>query len=64
MRRKIILSVALTAIAAFAFAPTPALAHGDRVSVKDSYMPGAIASAQANAAFITLWVQARRSAIR
>jgi hypothetical protein len=42
MRRKIILSAALAAIAAFAFAPSPALAHGDRVSVKDSYMPGTI----------------------
>jgi lipoprotein-anchoring transpeptidase ErfK/SrfK len=42
MRRKIILSAALTAIAAFAFAPVPALAHGDRVSVNDSYTPGTI----------------------
>jgi lipoprotein-anchoring transpeptidase ErfK/SrfK len=42
MRRKIILSAALAAIAAFAFAPSPALAHGDRVSVKDRYMPGTI----------------------
>jgi lipoprotein-anchoring transpeptidase ErfK/SrfK len=42
MRKKILLSAALTAIAAFAFAPTLALAHGDRVSVKDSYMPGTI----------------------
>jgi len=42
MRRKIILSAALAAIAAFAFATSPALAHGDRVSVKDSYMPGTI----------------------
>ena len=42
MRRKIILSAALAAIAAFAFAPSPTLAHADRVSVKDSYMPGTI----------------------
>src|ERR1700741_5415719 len=42
MRRKIILSAALTAIAAFAFPPAPALAHGDRVSVNDSYTPGTI----------------------
>ena len=42
MRRKIVLSAALTAIAAFAFAPLPALANGDRVSVKDSYTPGTI----------------------
>ena len=42
MRRKIILSAALAAIAAFVFSPSPALAHGDRVSVKDSYMPGTI----------------------
>jgi lipoprotein-anchoring transpeptidase ErfK/SrfK len=42
MRKKIILSAALAAIAAFAFAPAPALAHGDRVSVKDSYTPGTI----------------------
>jgi len=30
------------AIAAFAFAPGPARAHGDIVSVKDGYMPGTI----------------------
>ena len=30
------------AIAAFAFAPWPARAHGDIVSVKDGYMPGTI----------------------
>jgi hypothetical protein len=43
MRRKIMLSAAVAAaIAAFAFAPGPAQAHGDIVSVKDSYMPGTI----------------------
>ena len=42
MRRKIILSAALTAIAAFAFAPAPAPANGDRVSVNDGYTPGTI----------------------
>src|ERR1700746_1381490 len=42
MRRKIILSAALEASAAFSFAPAPALAHGDRVSVNDSYTPGTI----------------------
>jgi lipoprotein-anchoring transpeptidase ErfK/SrfK len=43
MRRKIMLSAAVAAIiAAFAFAPGPAQAHGDTVSVKDSYMPGTI----------------------
>jgi lipoprotein-anchoring transpeptidase ErfK/SrfK len=37
------LSAAVAAtIAAFAFAPGAALAHGDRVSVNDSYMPGTI----------------------
>ncbi len=41
MRRTIILS-AVAVIGAFACAPAPALAHGDRVSVKDSYMPGTI----------------------
>src|ERR1700746_1174020 len=40
MTMRIILSATLTAIAAFAFAP--ALAHGDRVSVHDSYVPGPI----------------------
>jgi lipoprotein-anchoring transpeptidase ErfK/SrfK len=42
MLRKIMLSAAVAAIGAFAFAPAPTLAHGDRVSVKDSYMPGTI----------------------
>jgi lipoprotein-anchoring transpeptidase ErfK/SrfK len=42
MRRKIMLSAAVAAIGAFAFAPAPALARGDRVSVKESYMPGTI----------------------
>jgi lipoprotein-anchoring transpeptidase ErfK/SrfK len=42
MRRKIILAATLAAVAAFAFAPAPAMAHGDRVSVKDSYGPGTI----------------------
>jgi lipoprotein-anchoring transpeptidase ErfK/SrfK len=41
MRKTIMLSAAVAAIGAFAFA-APALAHGDRVSVKDSYMPGTI----------------------
>jgi lipoprotein-anchoring transpeptidase ErfK/SrfK len=42
MRRKIVLSTALTSvIAAFAFAPRPVQAH-DTVSVKDSYTPGTI----------------------
>jgi len=36
------LSAAAAAIGAFAFAPAPAQAHGDRVSVKDSYSPGTI----------------------
>ena len=43
MRRKIIPSAAIAAaIAAFAFVPGPAQAHGDIVSVKDSYVPGTI----------------------
>jgi len=43
MRRKIVLSTAVAAAtAAFAFAPGPAQARGDVVSVKDSYMPGTI----------------------
>ena len=43
MRRKIMLSAAVAAvIAVFAFAPGSAQAHGDIVSVKDSYMPGTI----------------------
>ena len=29
-------------VAAFGFTPAPAQAHGDRVSVKDSYLPGTI----------------------
>ena len=43
MRREIMLSAAVAAfIAAFAFAPGPAQAHGDVVSVTDSYTPGTI----------------------
>ncbi len=43
MRGKILLSAAVAAIATlFALAPRPAQAHGDLVSVKDSYMPGTI----------------------
>src|SRR5271156_3872366 len=42
MRRKILLAAALAAIASFAFAPKPAQARGDLVTVRDSYMPGTI----------------------
>jgi lipoprotein-anchoring transpeptidase ErfK/SrfK len=43
MSREIMLSAAVVAvIAASAFTPKPARAHGDMVSVKDSYMPGTI----------------------
>jgi len=43
MRRKITLSAAVAAaLAAFVFAPASVQAHGDRVSVKDSYTPGTI----------------------
>lgn len=43
MRAKILVSAGLAAfIAALGFAPEPAQAHGDRVSVKDSYSPGTI----------------------
>src|SRR5271156_973524 len=42
MRRKILLAAALAAIASFAFAPKPAQAHGDLVTVRDGYMPGTI----------------------
>jgi lipoprotein-anchoring transpeptidase ErfK/SrfK len=43
MRREIMLSAAVAAVStALAFAPGPALAHGDIVSVKDSYSPGTI----------------------
>ena len=43
MRRRILVSAALAAfIAALGFAPAPAQAHGDRVSVKDSYSAGTI----------------------
>ena len=44
MRGKLLLSAALTAavVAALGFASVPAQAHGDRVSVKDSYLPGTI----------------------
>src|SRR5580693_6031677 len=40
MRREIMLSAAVTA--ALVLAPGQARAHGDIVSVKDSYMPGTI----------------------
>jgi len=43
MRGKLPFAAALAAIvAAFAFAPKPALAHGDIVAVKDSYSSGTI----------------------
>ena len=43
MRVKILFSAALAAIiATFAFAPQPALARGDLVAVRDSYLPGTI----------------------
>jgi len=43
MRGKLLLAAALAAlVAAFAFAPRPALAHGDIVVVKDSYSSGTI----------------------
>jgi lipoprotein-anchoring transpeptidase ErfK/SrfK len=43
MRGKILLSAALAAVLSFsAFAPKPAQAHGDLVTVRDSYMPGTI----------------------
>ncbi|HKM88928.1 MAG TPA: L,D-transpeptidase [Xanthobacteraceae bacterium] len=43
MRGKILLSAALAAVVAvFAFAPAPARAHGDVVTVRDAYVPGTI----------------------
>jgi lipoprotein-anchoring transpeptidase ErfK/SrfK len=43
MRGKILLAAVLAAIVgSFAFAPKPAQAHGDMVSLRESYMPGTI----------------------
>jgi lipoprotein-anchoring transpeptidase ErfK/SrfK len=42
MRGKILFAAALAAITSFVFAPQPASAHGDLVSVRDGYMPGTI----------------------
>ncbi len=42
MRGKILIAAALAAIVSFAFAPKPAEASGDMVSMRDSYMPGTI----------------------
>ena len=43
MRGKILFSAALAAVVGlFAFAPKPAQAHGDLVTVRDSYLPGTI----------------------
>ena len=42
MRGKILAYGFVAVVAAFGFAPAPAQAHGDRVSVKDSYLPGTI----------------------
>ncbi len=43
MRAKVLFSAALAAVvAAFALAPKAALAHGDLVTVRDSYLPGTI----------------------
>jgi lipoprotein-anchoring transpeptidase ErfK/SrfK len=42
MRGKTLIAAALAAIVAFAFAPKPAQAHGDLVSVHEGYMPGTI----------------------
>src|ERR1700744_1297901 len=43
MRGKALLSAVVAAlVAAFAFAPNAAQAHGSLVSVRDSYMPGTI----------------------
>lgn len=42
MRGKFLISAALAAIVAFAAAPKAAQAHGDLVSVRDSYLPGTI----------------------
>ncbi len=43
MQGKVLFSAVLTAaVAAFALAPEAALAHGDLVTVRDSYLPGTI----------------------
>ena len=42
MRGKTLIAAALAAIVSAAFAPKAAEAHGDRVSMRDSYMPGTI----------------------
>jgi lipoprotein-anchoring transpeptidase ErfK/SrfK len=42
MRAKILLLAGFAVVAACGFAPLPARAHGDIVSVKDSYTPGTI----------------------
>ena len=42
MRGKILLFAGFAIVAALGLAPMPARAHGDRVSVKDSYLPGTI----------------------
>jgi len=42
MRGKILLFAGFAIVATFGLAPMPAQAHGDRVSVKDSYLPGTI----------------------
>jgi lipoprotein-anchoring transpeptidase ErfK/SrfK len=42
MRGKILVYGFAAVVAALGFAPVPAQAHGDRVSVKDSYLPGTI----------------------
>src|SRR6202048_859309 len=43
MRRRISLAVSFAvAVVAFGFAAAPAQAHGDRVAVKDGYLPGTV----------------------
>src|SRR4029077_16296408 len=42
MRGKILVYGFAAVVAVLGFASVPALAHGDRVSVKDGYMPGTI----------------------
>jgi len=42
MRGKILVCGLGAVVAAFGLTPAPAQAHGDRVSVKDSYLPGTI----------------------
>src|SRR6201982_3785947 len=42
MRGKILVYGLAAVVAALGFASVPAQAHGDRVSVKDSYLPGTI----------------------